>query len=120
MSKIWREIADPEKHRDFMSTTVEGGIPIKKSRDNLIEKWVYFAKVNDFVFQFADLDQVREARAYFSRKIHPSTMNKNYIPHEHYWHPWYAKLPKGLTKEKNRIKVLKSLDEILSKWGGAL
>lgn len=117
MSKVWREKADPAKHRDFMSNQVEGGMPIEASRDNLIEKWVYFAEVKDFVFQLASLQQVRECKAYFVQKIHPSTMNANHNPHEHYWHPWYAKLPKGMVGEKQRHKVVKAMDAILAKWG---
>jgi hypothetical protein len=117
VSKTWREIADPEKHRDFMSTRVEGGIPIAKSRDNLIEKWVYFAEVKGFVFQFSGLEQVRECKVYFEQKLHPSTKNMDHPPHEHYWQPWYAKLPKGMTKDKTRKKVIKAMDKILKQWG---
>jgi len=91
-----------------MSTCIEGGVPI--------EKWVYLAEIDGFVFQFANLDQVRECRAFFAQKIHPSTMEKDHNPHEHFWHPWLARLPKGMTKEKNRVKVLKAMDEILAKW----
>lgn len=32
MSKVWREIADPAKHRDFMSNVIEGGVPVTKTR----------------------------------------------------------------------------------------
>ena len=73
MSKVWREIADPKKHIDFMSSRNEGGIPIEASRDNLIEKWVYLSDVCDFTFQFASIEQVIECREYFSKSVHPST-----------------------------------------------
>jgi hypothetical protein len=116
MSKVWREKADPDIHSDFMSTYNEGGIPIEKSRDNLVEKWVYFAEVSNFVFQFKDLDQVRECKAYFEQKVHPSTAG-DHPPFEHYWHPWYCRLPKGITKENKRVKVLKALNSLLDKWG---
>ncbi len=115
MSRVWREIADPKKHSDFMSTANEGGIPIEKSRDNLIQKWVYLAKVCNFTFQFADINQVKEAKAYFEKKIHPSTRG-NHPPYEHYWHPWYCKLPKGINKGIKRQKVLKALNSILKQW----
>ncbi len=117
MSKVWREIVDPAKHRDFMSNTVEGGRSVAKSRDNLIEKWVYFAEVNGFVFQFAGIDQALECKKYFEQKVHPSTVEKDHNTHEHYWHPWYSKLPKGMTKNKNRLKVIKAIDKILGQWG---
>lgn len=116
MTKIWREIADPTKHRDFMNNQVEGGIPIEKSRDNLIKKWVYFANFDGFIFQFNGLDQVRQCKAYFEQKTHPSTLKTNHNPHEHYWHKWYSKLPKGMTKNKNRVEVIKLLEKVLMKW----
>ncbi|NIB44801.1 hypothetical protein HBA55_34795 [Pseudomaricurvus alkylphenolicus] len=116
MSRVWREIADPKKHSDFMSTYNEGGIPVKKSRDNLIEKWVYLAEVCGFTFQFASIEQVKECKAYFEKKVHPSTRDIH-PPHEHYWHPWYCKLPKGINGGTKRQKVLKTLDQILEKWG---
>lgn len=115
MSRVWREIADPKKHSDFMSTYNEGGVPIDKSRDNLIEKWVYLAEVCNFTFQFASLDQVKECKEYFERKIHPTTRG-SHPPFEHYWHPWFCKMPKGITKAVNRQKVLKALNKILEKW----
>lgn len=116
MTNIWREIADPIKHRDFMSTRVEGGVAVEKSRDGLIEKWVYFARVDGFTFQFVGLDQVRECKTYFEQKIHPSTKDKGHIPHEHYWQAWHDKLPKGVTSEKNRRAVMKALDKVLTQW----
>ncbi len=116
MSKVWREIADPGKHRDFMSTTNEGGVPIERSRDNLVQKWVYLADVCNFTFQFASIEQVEECVAYFEQKTHPSTIG-DHPPYEHYWHPWYCKLPKGITKGANKEKVLKALKQILTQWG---
>lgn len=117
MSKFWRETADPAKHRDYMSTYVEGGIPVEPSRDNLLEKWIYFTRVDGFDLQFASLDQVRECREYFSQKLHPSGRNREQNPHEHFWHPWFARLPKGMMKTKNRDLVIKAMDAILAKWG---
>ena len=73
MSKVWREIANPKKHLDFMSTRIEGGIPVEAAKDNQIEKWVYFANVCDFTFQFADIEQVKDCRQYFSQKVNAST-----------------------------------------------
>lgn len=115
MGKVWREIADPSTHSDFMSTHNEAGIPVTPSADQLIEKWVYFAEICDFTFQFVSLDQVRECIGYFERKTHQSTRSKH-PPHEHYWHPWYCKLPKGLTRKNKRRKVLKCLYKILERW----
>ena len=98
-----------------MSTRNEGGVPINVSRDNLIEKWVYFADVCNFTFQFNGIAQVKECKEYFSRSIHPSTRELGHSS-EHYWHCWHSKLPKGMTKKAKREKVLKALDQILVKW----
>ena len=116
MGKVWREIANPEKHRDFMSNHNEGGIEVKKSRDNLIKKWVYFADVCNFTFQFASISQVQECKSYFEKKTHASTIDYH-PPWEHYWHPWYCKLPKGINKGVKRQKVIKALNQILKQWG---
>ena len=116
MSRLWKEIADPKKHNDFMSSYVEGGVPIEKSRDNLIDKWVYFIDVCNFTFQFANINQVREAKNYFEQKTHKSNMEIGPSPIEHYWHPWFCKLPKGITKETKRLKVLKALNKALKEW----
>ncbi|MDE3895987.1 MULTISPECIES: hypothetical protein [Vibrio] len=115
MSKIWRELADPKVHSDFMSSYNEGGVPVKKSRDNLLEQWVYFVNVCGFTFQFVSIEQIIECKAYFVQKVHPSTRD-SHPPSEHFWHPWYCKLPKGLNKTSNRKRVLKALDCALQKW----
>jgi len=115
MSKIWREIADPKIHRDYMSTNHEGGLPIEGSSSNLIEKWVYFANVCNFTFQFNGIEQVRTCKAFFEETIHPSTRGEH-PPFEHYWQEWYCKLPRGINSKSNSLKVKKALDEILSKW----
>lgn len=116
MSKIWREIADPDKHEDFMSHGhCNGGIPVKKSKDNLLQNWVYFAEVEGFTFTFVGLGQVLECKRYFEQKIHPSSIRPD-IHLEHYWQSWHDRLPKGITKDKRRKKVLKALQNILDKW----
>ena len=116
MSRLWKETADPKKHSDFMKTYNEGGVPVAKSRDNLISKWVYFVDVCNFTFQFSSLDQIKEAKSYFEKKTHKSTRDISHPPYEHYWHPWYCKLPKGITKESKRVRVLKALNQALEKW----
>ncbi len=118
MSKVWREIADPAKHLDFMSTRNEGGVPIEASKDNLIEKWVYFANVCNFTFQFASIKQVKDCKLYFSKSVHCSTRESGHKL-EHYWHPWYSRLPKGINKGSNKKKVIKLLDQILDQWSAS-
>ena len=116
MSKVWRELADPKKHLDFMKSFNEGGVPVEAANDNLLEKWVYFADVHNFTFQFSSLDQVRECKIYFSKLTLPSTREAG--PHlEHYWHAWFSKLPKGMSRKARREKVIKASDQILNEWG---
>ncbi|WP_226705219.1 hypothetical protein [Microbulbifer elongatus] len=115
MSKVWRELSDPTKHRDFMTYVNIGGVPVEKTKDNLIKNWVYFAEVKGFTFTFVGIDQVYEAKDYFSKKIHPSTRDPNVF--KHWYFVWYCRLPRGLKKEVNRQLILKRLDEIISKWG---
>lgn len=98
-----------------MSSRHIGGLPVKAPRDNLIEKWVYFAEVSGFVFQFADLDQVRECKEYFSKTAHPSTREPGHDL-EHYWQSWETRLPKSIKSGAKREKVLKALDQILDNY----
>ncbi len=114
MSKVWRERKNATKHKDFMNSYVLGGIPVEK-RDNLIIDWVYFAEVEGFIFQFISLEQVKECKTYFEQKTHSST-KAFHPPYEHYWQPWYCRLPKGITKKNKKRKVLKALNEILLNW----
>ncbi len=116
MGKIWRELADPKKHRDFIGNRHIGGVSIAASKNNLIAKWVYFAEVNHFTFQFSSLEQVRECQTYFSQSVLPSTRETGHDL-EHYWQAWFAKLPKGMNKRTKRERVLKALEQILAKWG---
>lgn len=100
-----------------MSSWNEGGVPIEKSRNNLIKKWVYIAEVSNFTFQFANIGQVQECLDYFEKNVHPSTIG-SHPPYEHYWQPWCCKLPKGLKNRANRQKVIKALNQIMAKWVG--
>ncbi|PXF31010.1 hypothetical protein WH50_12285 [Pokkaliibacter plantistimulans] len=115
MSQVWREVADPRKHRDYMSTRNEGGISIEVPKDNLLKQWVYFAHVCNFTFQFSSIEQVKMCREYFLKKTHPSTRE---IGHdlEHYWHFWFSKLPKGIKRKKQREMIVRALDVILANW----
>lgn len=113
--KIWKEKADPQKHKDYMSTSWVGGISIPKPKDNLIEKWVYFVKEGGFTFQFTSINQIEECIDYFSTKIHPST-RLNHDIYEHYWQTWHERLPHGITKKGKREKILKALIKAQDKF----
>lgn len=115
VSKFWRERANPKKHVDFMSFRNEGGVSIKKPVSNLISQWIYFIEFEGAVFQFVNLDQVNEFKEYFKLKVHPST-RELWANSEHYWHPWYCRLPKGIKRNVKRFKLLKLIDQALSCW----
>ena len=57
---------------------------------------------------FVDEKQVREACHFFGEKMRPSGKGGN-PPFEHYWHPWFARLPKNVLKRTNREKILRAL-----------
>lgn len=107
MGKHWKEKADPTKHRDFMSTYQIGGVPIERS-EQLLQQQVYFVKECSFVFCFVNLNQLEEAIDFFSKKTHPARRAYN-SGLEHHWQHWSTRLPKGLTANSKREKILKAL-----------
>jgi hypothetical protein len=116
MAKHWKEKLDPSKHRDFMRGYQDaGGLPLDAPRDNLLESWAYFVEVAGFTFQFVSVDQIFEALCYFEKKIRPSTKEFN-NGLEHYWQPWYSRLPPGIKSEANRTKVVKALNAALIEY----
>ena len=110
MARIWTETADPRKHVDFMGDWSMGGIPVRLARDNLLRHKVLFVEVCSFTFQFHSREQLVEAVEFFSRTIHPSSRKPGFI-HEHYWHPWHQRLPKGMTARTRRLRVLAALEK---------
>lgn len=87
-----------------MSTWNEGGVP---PRDPSPE-YVFELRIAGTVLIFMDEKQVREACSFFGARIRPSARGGN-PPHEHYWHPWFARLPKKVLKRTNREKILRAL-----------
>lgn len=116
MPRHWREKLDPSKHRDFMLGHQDaGGLPVETPRDNLLSEWIYFVNVAGFTFQFASTDQIHEALRYFGQKTHPTTSEYN-NGLEHYWQPWYCRLPPGIKSERKRTKVVKALKAALTEY----
>lgn len=116
MSRHWKEKLDPSKHRDFMRGYQDaGGLPLGAPRDNLLESWVYFVEAAGYTFQFVSVDQISEALRYFEDKTHPSTKEYN-SGFEHYWQPWYCRLPPGIKSEAKRSKVVKALNAALIEY----
>lgn len=116
MARHWKEKLDPRKHRDFMRGYQDaGGLPIDAPRDNLLDFWAYFVDVAGFTFQFVSVDQIHEALCYFEAKVHPNTKeNNNGL--EHYWQPWFCRLPPGIKSEAKRIKIVKALNAAFTEY----
>ncbi len=116
MARHWKEKLDPNKHRDLMRGHQDaGGLPVDAPRDNLLQEWAYFVDVAGFTFQFVSTDQICEALRYFEVKIHPSTKEYN-NGLEHYWQPWFCRLPPGIKSEAKRVKVVKALKAALAEY----
>jgi len=116
MARHWKEKLDPGKHRDFMRGHQDaGGMPIAAPRDNLLDVWVYFVEVAGFTFEFTSVDQICEALRYFEERVHPSTKGYN-DGLEHYWQPWYCRLPPGIRAETKRRRVVKALKSALAEY----
>lgn len=62
--------------------------------------------------EFVSLDQLREAHKWFSTPIHPSSRRES-IACEHYWQRWFERLPKGLSSEPKRTKMVNALQAAL-------
>lgn len=113
MSKHWKEKTNPEEHIDYMSTNQIDGLSIQNSREK--GEWVYFVRECSFTFQFVSLEQLKTAKAYFSTKVHPSTMRFN-NGLEHYWQSWSERLPAGLKGGSKRERILKALEKALQEF----
>ncbi|WP_143157732.1 hypothetical protein [Rubritalea squalenifaciens] len=96
-----------------MSTVHIDGMPLYPPRDNLLDKWVYFAEADGHQLQFISRDQVQEALDYFSLKIHASTMHEG-IDLEHYWQYWHERLPKGMHSQRSKKIWIPTLQKLLS------
>ena len=98
-----RKVRHQEHHRDFMSTWNEGGVSIEPPPEHVFE-----LMIAGTVLVFVDEKQVREACHFFGEKMRPSGRGGN-PPFEHYWHPWFARLPKDVLKRTNREKIWRAL-----------
>jgi hypothetical protein len=117
MARWWYEMLDPERHRDFMSTTHVGGLP-PDPVDRLVGRQVYVVRAAGFTFQFMDLGHLREALAHFRKRVHPSSREAG-IELEHYWQLWYERLPQWLFAEPRRVRVVSGLSRALAAFEAA-
>jgi hypothetical protein len=117
MAKHWTEPLDPERHIDFMGQREVGGRrPETDPNSRLRGDRAYFVRVSGFTFQFVSLDQMRDCLAWFELPIHPSSATP-FDCGEHYWQAWHERLPKGLTRNPRRKKIVAALEEALTDFG---
>lgn len=113
MAKFWKEPLDLARHRDFMSGWQDaGGVAIERSRS---DGSVYFVRECGFTFQFASVDQLRQALEHFSATAHPPNLIPG-ISLEHYWQQWFERLPAGLTGGSKRVSIAKALRRALGEF----
>lgn len=118
MSRHWKEPLDPERHVNHMETYAIGGSrPDPSPDDPLVKRWVYFVTVCSFTFQFQSVAQIEECLAFFTEKLHPSSLRPG-VTLEHYWQRWYERLPHWLFEEPKRIQVVKALQAALTEFAG--
>jgi hypothetical protein len=112
VSRIWRERYDRSRHHNKMYGGVDDGYPPNfdfTPRDNLLVQWAYFVNVCGFDFQFLSLRHLDVCLEYFRKKIHPS--RRVDLGAADHWEVqnWHHRLPKGLRREPNRVKIVKAL-----------
>ena len=76
----------------------------------------YFVEVCGFTFQFGTLDAMREAREWFSAKVHPSGClpDSVWLRAEHdVAQKWHERLPAFIKKGSKRNRVVKAFDQAL-------
>ncbi len=113
MSRHWKETLDADKHVVHMTNRCIGGLPAVPACDNIIPCWMYFVEACSFTFQFQSIEELRYCLGYFRIKIHPSDRYAR-VDREHYWQPWYQRLPQYLFEEPKRKKVVAALERALA------
>ena len=94
-----------------MSTWNEGGGELAPNTE-----WVFELPIAATTLVFVSEDQVREAEAFFGKRLRPPSAS--YTAREHYWHPWFARLPAKVLKSTNRPKIAKALANGISEHFG--
>jgi len=91
MAKHWSEPLDPKRHLDFSSSTVGGRVVHTDPHSRLRGERI-------------------------TQPIHSSS-TRPIEAGEHYWQRWYERLPKGLTRDVKRERVVAALDSALTDFG---
>ncbi len=113
VARFWKERYASNRHSNKMKGECDGvrqcdcGLT---PRDNLLVQWVYFVNVCQFDFQFLSLRQLEVCLEYFRKKI-PGSSRVDIGAADH-WEVqrWYERLPTGLRREPNRLKIVNALE----------
>lgn len=98
----------------------EESLESRTQHSTLLPQWNYFVEVCGFTFKFNSIEQLEEVLAYYSQKLHPSSI----IPHldqspekidRSLIQRWYERLPLYLRKEPKRQKVVAALKQARQK-----
>ena len=120
MARFWRERYVADRHSNKMKGEIDGVYQFDVDltpRDNLLVRWVYFVNVCQFDFQFLSLRQLEVCVEYFRKKIPGSRRIYfgSWLPGDRWeFLRWYERLPKGLRREPNRLKIVKALERALT------
>jgi hypothetical protein len=117
VARFWKERYASSRHSNKMKGECDGvhqcdcGLT---PRDNLLVQWVYFVNVCQFDFQFLSLRQLEVCLEYFRKKF-PGSSRISIGAADH-WEVqrWFERLPKGLRREPNRLKIVKALERALT------
>jgi hypothetical protein len=117
MAIHWKEEYDLLKHQNKMWGH---GCEVEENPNPaLTHRWVYFATVCSFTFEFHSINQINACLKHYSQKIRSSTR----IPEKDLWkyggdhgetQCWFERLPQKLYEERRRKKVIKALERALS------
>jgi len=119
VARFWRERYIAGRHSNKMKGEIDGVYQFDVDitpRDNLLVRWVYFVNVCQFEFQFLSLRQIEVCLEYFRKKIPGSRRIYFGWLQGGRWEflRWYERLPKGLRREPNRLKIVKALERALT------
>ena len=104
MAKIWKEEFDKSRHSNKMEEPVK-----PPPRTTGLHRWVFFARVCSFTFEFHSLQQIKACLDYYSQKIHPSSRINIGGADSWEMQRWFERLPMYLLEEPKRQKVVKAL-----------
>ncbi len=87
--------------------------------NELTPTYIYYIEVCKFTFHFTEIEHIKETRDWFSEKIHKSTRLPDgpWLQSEHdVAQRWYERLPASIKKSSKRERVIKALDDAITKF----